>query len=49
MSRKLEQEVKFYLNDLKAFEKRLIASGAQPQTGAHALKSTCDLTHPTGA
>ncbi len=29
MSHKLEQEVKFYLNDLKAFEGRLIASGAQ--------------------
>ena len=28
MSHKLEQEVKFYLNDLKAFEERLIASGA---------------------
>lgn len=28
MSHKLEQEVKFYLNDLKAFEEQLIASGA---------------------
>ena len=28
MSHKLEQEVKFFLNDLKAFEERLIACGA---------------------
>ncbi len=28
MSRKVEQEVKFYLNDPKAFEERLISSGA---------------------
>ncbi len=28
MSHKLEQEVKFYIHDLKAFEKRLISSGA---------------------
>lgn len=29
MSRKLEQEVKFYLNDPKAFEERLISAGAR--------------------
>jgi adenylate cyclase class 2 len=28
MSQKLEQEVKFYLNDIKAFEQQLIACGA---------------------
>ena len=33
MSHKLEQEVKFYLNDLKAFEERLIASRRSSQTG----------------
>jgi adenylate cyclase class 2 len=29
MSHKVEQEVKFFLNDLEVFEKRLISSGAQ--------------------
>jgi adenylate cyclase class 2 len=29
MSRKVEQEVKFYLNDFEAFEKRLVACGAR--------------------
>jgi adenylate cyclase class 2 len=35
MSNKLEQEVKFYLNDLKALENKLVAAGArlkQPRT-----------------